>query len=211
MFVNGESHDEIGSVAKSFDAMRESLKKTREGLLEAQKNLERKVKERTKELNEQVIKLTESEAANLSILEDLNETIVNLEKAEKEIKEKNMDLKVAHEKLSSLNKDLEQKVKERTTEVEKLLLQKDEFIGQLGHDLKNPLNPLVNLLPVLEERENDPEKKKIFEVLNRNVNHMRNLVFNTIELARLKSSNVKLNIEDTNLLDEINNVIKMRQ
>jgi len=152
--------------------------------------------------------LTESEAANLSILEDLNETITNLEKAEKEIKEKNMDLKVAHEKLSSLNKDLEQKVKERTAEVEKLLLQKDEFIGQLGHDLKNPLNPLVNLLPLLEEREHDPETKKIFEVVNRNVEYMRNLVVKTVELARLNSPNTELTINETSLLDEVNNVVE---
>jgi len=143
------------------------------------------------------------------ILQAVVRDITEQKRKEKEIIKKNMDLKVAHKRLSSLNKDLEQKVKERTAEVEKVLLQKDEFVGQLGHDLKNPLNPLVNLLPMLEERENDPETKKIFEVLNRNVNHMRNLVFNTIELARLKSSNVKLNIEDTNLLDEINNVIKM--
>ena len=143
------------------------------------------------------------------ILQAVVRDITEQKRKEKEIIKKNMDLKVAHKRLSSLNKDLEQKVKDRTAEVEKLLLQKDEFVGQLGHDLKNPLNPLVNLLPFLEEREHDPETKKIFEVLNRNVKHMRNLVFNTIELARLKSSNVKLNIEDTNLLDEINNVIKM--
>jgi signal transduction histidine kinase len=152
--------------------------------------------------------LTESEAANLSILEDLNETITNLGKAEKEIKEKNIDLKKAQEGLSSLNKELEHKVRERTTEVEKLLLQKDEFIGQLGHDLKNPLGPLVNLIPLLEEKEKDPESKEILEILNRNANHMKNLVINTIELGRLNSPNVKLNIENTNLLDELNNIIK---
>jgi len=206
--VNVESHDEIGSLAKSFDTMREALKKTRDGLLESQKNLEEKVKERTKELNEKVIKLTESEAANLSILEDLNETIEHLEKAEKEIKEKNIDLKKTQGDLSSLNKELEHKVKERTTEVGKLLKQKDEFIGQLGHDLKNPLGPLVNLIPLLEKKETDPESKKILEILDRNANHMRNLVVNTIELGRLNSPNVKLNIENINLLDELNNIIK---
>jgi len=152
--------------------------------------------------------LTESEAANLSILEDLNETIANLEKAEKEIKEKNIDLKKIQGDLYFLNRELEHKVKERTTEVGKLLKQKDEFIGQLGHDLKNPLNPLVNLLPLLEEREHDPETKKIFEVVNRNVEYMRNLVVKTIELARLNSPNTELTINETNLLDEVNSVVE---
>jgi len=206
--VDHGSDDEIGQLSNSFTFMLSELKKSRAELEKYNINLERKIEGRTKELNEKVIKLTESEAANLSILEDLNETIVNLEKAEKEIKEKNMDLKVAHEKLSSLNKDLEQKVKERTAEVEKLLLQKDEFIGQLGHDLKNPLNPLVNLLPLLEEREHDPETKKIFEVVNRNVEYMRNLVVKTVELARLNSPNTELTINETSLLDEVNNVVE---
>jgi len=206
--ANPVSEDEIGRLSNSFNFMISELKKSRAELEKYSMNLEKKIEGRTKELNEKVIKLTESEAANLSILEDLNETIEHLEKAEKEIKEKNIDLKVAHEKLSSLNKDLEQKVKERTAEVEKLLLQKDEFIGQLGHDLKNPLNPLVNLLPVLEERAHDSETKKIFEVVNRNVEYMRNLVVKTIELARLNSPNTELTINETNLLDEVNNVVE---
>ncbi len=206
--ANPVSEDEIGQLSNSFNFMISELKKSRTELEKYSIDLEKKIEGRTKELNEKVIKLTKSEAANLSILEDLNETIANLEKAEKEIKERNMDLKVAHEKLSSLNKDLEEKVKERTTEVEKLLLQKDEFIGQLGHDLKNPLNPLVNLLRVLEEREHDSETKKIFEVVNRNVEYMRNLVVKTIELARLNSPNTELTINETNLLDEVNNVVE---
>ena len=206
--ANPVSEDEIGQLSNSFNFMISELKKSRTELEKYSIDLEKKIEGRTKELNEKVIKLTESEAANLSILEDLNETIANLEKAEKEIKERNMDLKVAHEKLSSLNRDLEKKVNERTAEVEKLLLQKDEFIGQLGHDLKNPLNPLVNLLPVLEEREHDYETKKIFEVVNRNVGYMRNLVVKTIELARLNSPNTELLINETNLLDEVNNVVE---
>jgi len=134
--------------------------------------------------------------------------ITGQKRKEKEIIKKNMDLKVAHKRLFSLNEDLEQKVEERTAEVESLLLQKDKFVGQLGHDLKNPLNPLVNLLPVLEERENDPETKKIFEVVNRNVEYMKNLVVKTIELARLNSPNTELIMNETNLLDEISNVVE---
>ena len=118
------------------------------------------------------------------------------------------ELKKAHEMLMVVNNDLERKVEERTAEIEKLLKHKDEFIGQLGHDLKNPLGPLINLIPILEKKETDPESKKILEILNRNANHMKNLVVNTIELGRLNSPNVKLNIENTNLLDELNNIIK---
>ncbi|MEA3458083.1 MAG: ATP-binding protein, partial [Candidatus Thermoplasmatota archaeon] len=206
-----KSGDEIGQLSNSFTFMLSELKKSRAELEEYSTNLEEKVEDRTKELNEKVVKLKESDDANLSILEDLNETIGTLEKAEKEIKNKNMDLKKAHEELSSLNKDLEQRVERRTAEVEKLLKQKNEFINELGHDLKNPLGPLTNLLPFLERKETDPKSKEIFEVLIRNANHMKNLVVKTIRLGKLNSPNVEMNIEDVNLLDGVNEIIKTNE
>jgi len=142
------------------------------------------------------------------ILQAVVRDITEQKRSEKEIKEKNMDLKVAHKKLSSLNKDLERKVKDRTAKVEKLLKQKDEFIGQLGHDLKNPLNPLVNLLPIVEKHEKDPESKELLHVINRNVDYMKNLVVKTIKLARLNASGTEFSFEDINLLEKINVVVE---
>lgn len=152
------------------------------------KKMEEKIAEKVKTLED-------SELATLNIMDDLQETIASLEKAEREIKE--------------LNEDLEQRVKERTAEVEKLLHQKDEFVNQLGHDLKNPLGPLLNLLPLIEEQETNLESKEMFEVINRNVAYMKNLVTKTIQLARLNAPSTELSVEGgITLLDEINKVIE---
>jgi signal transduction histidine kinase len=142
-----------------------------------------------------------NESGELIGYRGVNKDITKRKRAEEKLKE-------AHEMLMVVNNDLERKVEERTADIKRLLKQKDEFIGQLGHDLKNPLGPLINLIPILEKKETDPESKKILEILNRNTNHMKNLVVNTVVLGRLNSPNVKFNIEDTNLLDEINNVIE---
>ncbi len=121
-------------------------------------------------------------------------------KAEKELKE-------AHDELKSLNKELEKKVEMRTSEIKHLLHQKNEFINQLGHDLKNPLNPIVNLLPILEKSESDNKNKEIFKVLIRNANYMKKLVTKTIDLGRLNSSYTKFFFEDVNLFSQFNNII----
>ena len=154
------------------------------------KKMEEKIAEKVKTLEG-------SELATLNIMEDLQDTITSLEKAEIEIKE--------------LNEDLEQRVKERTAEVEKLLHQKDEFVNQLGHDLKNPLGPLINLLPIIEEQETDPESKEMFEVINRNVAYIKNLVTKTIQLARLNAPSTDLSVEGVTLMDEINKVIERNE
>jgi len=109
--------------------------------------------------------------------------------------------------IESINNTLEQKVIDRTSKIDFLLKQKDEFINQLGHDLKNPLNPLVNLLPILEKNEQDKKNKEIIGVLIRNVTYMKNLVTKTIELGRLNSSKTKFTFEDINLLAELNTII----
>ena len=104
-------------------------------------------------------------------------------------------------------KDMAEKLKKFNAEQKSLIKQKDEFINQLGHDLKNPLNPLVNLLPLLEKEEKDKGKKEMLDVISRNVGYMKDLVTKTIELARLNSPSTKFKMEQTNLLNEINKVL----
>jgi signal transduction histidine kinase len=198
--VDVYSKDEVGELATTFKTMAYDLKKSRNELNDYSQNLERKVIERTRELEKSrdilknnIEKLEKHKLAMSHITRDLNE--------------KNKELQDTYKKLEMFNEELERKVDVRTAEIKRLLKQKDEFIGQLGHDLKNPLGPLINLIPLLEKKETDPESKKILEILNRNTDHMKNLVVNTVALGRLNSQNVKFKIEDTNLLDEINNVI----
>jgi PAS domain S-box-containing protein len=109
------------------------------------------------------------------------------------------ELKVSQLILLSLIQNLEKKVKERTEKIEQLLKQKDEFINQLGHDLKNPLGPLINLLPILLKHETDPHKKEMLTVVQRNTDYMKNLITKTIEFAQLNSGNIRLQLEQIDL------------
>jgi len=111
------------------------------------------------------------------------------------------------ELLQIVNRDLERKVQDRTAEIRSLLNQKDEFINQLGHDLKNPLTPLTTLLPILRKEASDTVSLEQFDVVIRNVEYMKNLVIKTLELAQLNSSNTILSLEDINLTKKINDTL----
>jgi len=123
------------------------------------------------------------------------------------IKESENRLKDAHEELERLNETLEKKVEDRTQQIQRILEQKDEFVNQLGHDLKNPLGPLLNLLPIVEKKESDPRQREMLHVINRNVQYMKNLVTKTIQLAQLKSPSTGLNYEQIDLRKEIHEVL----
>jgi len=143
-----------------------------------------------------ILALRESLIENKKIIETFtNQSIVALQRNK------------AMKKLSEMNDQLEEKVKQRTKKVDQLLRQKDEFIHQLGHDLKNPLGPLVNLLPILEKKETDPKKQEMLQVINRNVGYMKKLVQKTLELARLNSASFTFHLMPVKLYEKIEEVI----
>ena len=108
-----------------------------------------------------------------------------------------IDLKESRDKIQDYNQILEN-----------LLQQKDEFISQLGHDLKNPMQPLVGLLPMIIEQEKDPKIKESLVVMNQNVNYMQDLIFKTLQLARLRTSKIDFDFENLNLKNEVDYAIE---
>jgi PAS domain S-box-containing protein len=128
------------------------------------------------------------------------EDISNQKKAEREFK-------LSQEMLVALINKLESMVKKRTEELQLVMKQKNEFINQLSHDLKNPLTPMINLIPDLQKKESNDENKEIFSILLRNVNYMRDLIINTIELAKLDSLDISFSFEPVNLKQEIESII----
>lgn len=121
------------------------------------------------------------------------------------------ELRDAHELLFTVNRGLERKIQERTSEIENLVKQKDEFINQLSHDLKTPLTPIMILMPIVNERLKDVKSRDLMEIINRNVYFIKDLVDKTVDLARLNSTKIEIVVEDANLLSEVNNIIENSQ
>jgi PAS domain S-box-containing protein len=142
--------------------------------------------------------------------------ITGRKKTEMEIKNKNEELRlmnqelhVAREQLTDLNENLERKVQQRTKKIEALLNQRNDFISDLGHDLRTPLGPLVSLLPLLRKRVSDEKNQEIIDLLSRNVDRMREMMNKTLKLSEVNAANVKFITEPINLKDFIYQVISL--
>jgi len=162
--------------------------------------------------------LIKDEKKKLSFLAATVVDITDIKNAEKKLRSTanklrnlNGELNLAKEELSVLNKNLEKKVKERTVEIERLLKQKDEFIRQLGHDLKTPLTPMMTLLPLLRTQMKDARSMEMLDAVIRNVHFMKDLVIETINITGINSTNMGFSIENIDLLSEINDIIKNNQ
>jgi PAS domain S-box-containing protein len=166
------------------------------------------LKQTERKLAERVDRLQKNELATLNIMEDFQDSILSLKAARKQIQEKNEQLQESEKNLKRLNDELEERVKDRTKEVNRLLKQKDSFIDQLGHDLKHPLGPLINLIPLLKKQEDDEKKIEILTVLERNVDYMKRLVIRTVRLAKLNAPSTTFDLKPIRFIDLIERVIQ---
>lgn len=117
------------------------------------------------------------------------------------------DLARAFNHMTSDLKRSKEEIEEYSRMQEKLLKQKDEFVSQLGHDLKNPLTPIISLLDVIKRKTDDPDNKKIIDVIYNNAMYLRELVFNLLRLAKLNTPTFKIEKIDVNIYDLVDEVI----
>jgi PAS domain S-box-containing protein len=139
----------------------------------------------------------ESSVEFIFLIEDISEK-----------KKKEREFKLSQEMLLSLNNKLEKLVKKRTRQIQQVMNQKNEFINQLGHDLKNPLTPLMTMMPILHNEAPNDKTREIISRLDRNVQFMKNLIVSTVELAKLDSMDIPLSFESINLKREIDKILQ---
>ena len=83
---------------------------------------------------------------------------------------------------------------------------KDEFLAVLGHELRNPLSPIVTSLDLLDLRD-EPSSRKERRVMRRQVNHLRRLVDDLLDVSRITSGKLELEKRAVNLADVVRHAV----
>ena len=84
---------------------------------------------------------------------------------------------------------------------------KDEFLAMLGHELRNPLAPIVTALKLMKLRGADTGQEQA--VIQRQVDHLVRLVDDLLDVSRIASGKVELRKETVQLADVLNKAIEM--
>ena len=135
------------------------------------------VEERTRDINEKIIELQQNEAATMSILEDLNETLENLKKSQIEIEKQNIQLK----KLDKL---------------------KSDFLNVTSHELRTPMSAIKGYVQMTIKQtlgEITEEQKKALTTVLRNIDRLDHLIQDILDVSRLESGIMKFIPEKTNI------------
>ena len=85
---------------------------------------------------------------------------------------------------------------------------KDEFLAMLGHELRNPLSPILTALQLMKLR-GDTTSERERTVIERQVTHLTRLVDDLLDVSRIARGKVKLAMEGVAMADVVSRAIEI--
>jgi signal transduction histidine kinase len=122
-----------------------------------------------------------------------------------------------------LNLDLEARVAQRTAELERSVAKqlelterlreadrrKDEFLAFLGHELRNPLAPIINAASIMRLRAGtDPDLNWCREMIERQAGQLTRLVDDLLDVSRITRGAITLRSEAVEVASIVTNAIE---
>jgi len=137
----------------------------------------------------------------MSANEELQSTNEELETTKEELQSTNEELMTLNTELENRNTDLERSARE--------LYRKDEFLSFLGHELRNPLSPIVHALELAKLRGiQDTELKELFEIIGRQTKLLDDIIKDLLDAARAIGGKIGLHKELTDFDTVVNHAIE---
>ncbi len=95
------------------------------------------------------------------------------------------------------------------SEAERLSYIKDEFLATLSHELRTPLNAIQGWAALLRQHEVKPEDRtRGLEAIERNVRAQAQIVSDLLDMSRIVSGKIHLEVQTVNLHEIIQNAIE---
>lgn len=117
-----------------------------------------------------------------------------------------------NKELSQLNESLEQKVEERTHQLEELNKTKDKFFSIIAHDLRNPFNTLLGfseLMRVNFDRYSKEQIRSYIDILYETADSGYALLKNLLEWSRSQTGSLKITPEVIDIANITRDVIQL--
>ena len=113
----------------------------------------------------------------------------------------------ARKSLEARNSELRERERLARQEAEAANRAKDEFLAMLGHELRNPLSPILTALQLMKLRGGGVERERT--VIERQVSHLTRLVDDLLDVSRIARGKVDLKEELVEIAEVVAKAIEI--
>ena len=121
----------------------------------------------------------------------------------------------AEEQLKLANAELEQKVQDRTRDLEKQKRvaeqankAKDDFLANMSHELRTPINSIMGLTRLIKEEEDISENaRESLEIVEASSDTLLQIVNDVLDISKIESGSFQLATEPFNLADVVFGIV----
>ena len=81
---------------------------------------------------------------------------------------------------------------------------KSDFLSNMSHDIRTPMNAIVGITKLMEHERNDPEKVEMYiHKVQTSSKHLLSLINDVLDMSKIESGGVTLNRETVSLADQV--------
>jgi signal transduction histidine kinase len=116
-----------------------------------------------------------------------------------------LDLGAAREQLTKVNRELEQRVADRTRELERAVADRERFVSVVSHELRSPLTSMMlnrrTMGRLLGTTTVSERFLRLFASLSTQMDRMSRLVDDLLDMGRLSADRMRYQLEPVNLAE----------
>ena len=142
------------------------------------------------------------------LIQQLNNQLVD---AQRNLMSNNRKLEQALKKNRETNEKLEaakQSAERAMRQAEQANQSKTNFLANMSHDIRTPMNAIVGIAGLMEYHLNDPKTLgNYIQKLKSSSQYLLNLINDILDLSKIENGSMELNIEPMDLSEQIGQII----
>lgn len=123
-------------------------------------------------------------------------------------------LRRSRDAIRELNAGLEERVRARTAEAERLARARSDFLAQMSHELRTPLNGILGFAQILQQDAHlDERQRRGLGIIQKSGQHLLTLINDILDLARVDAGKLSLSLAEVDLpafLEVVTEIVRVK-